>query len=123
MWNPLYGVRGGVPYGGACLPKDTAAFLEFVRERGMEHAMLEATMEVNRKLEQRVPAAASPDKIEAALAQVRARDAEMIEAHKLVLEVGAKQPAAAGVLVAKRGVITQVEGIGKAGVPISATMV
>jgi hypothetical protein len=69
----------------------------------MEHAMLEATMEVNRKLEQRVPAAASPDKIEAALAQVRARDAEMIEAHKLVLEVGAKQPAAAGVLVAKRG--------------------
>jgi UDPglucose 6-dehydrogenase len=22
MWNPLYGTRGGVPYGGACLPKD-----------------------------------------------------------------------------------------------------
>ncbi|MBC8075730.1 MAG: UDP-glucose/GDP-mannose dehydrogenase family protein, partial [Chloroflexales bacterium] len=26
MWNPLYGTRGGVPYGGACLPKDTVAF-------------------------------------------------------------------------------------------------
>ncbi len=34
MWNPLYGTRGGVPYGGACLPKDTTAFMGFVREQG-----------------------------------------------------------------------------------------
>jgi len=64
MWNPLYGTRGGVPYGGACLPKDTAAFMAFVRECGGEHLMLEATMEVNRRLEAHMPAAASPDRIE-----------------------------------------------------------
>jgi UDPglucose 6-dehydrogenase len=67
MWNALYGTRGGVPYGGACLPKDTEAFLSFVRERGMEHRMLEATIAVNQHLAARVPAAASPDKIAEAL--------------------------------------------------------
>src|SRR5215211_6173521 len=46
MWNPLYGTRGGVPYGGACLPKDTIAFMQFAREWGLEHLMLEATIEV-----------------------------------------------------------------------------
>jgi hypothetical protein len=84
------------------LPKDTTAFLEFVRERGWEHAMLEATMEVNRRLEQRVPAAASPDKIEATLAQARARDGETFESQKLVLEVGVRQLAAAGIPIAER---------------------
>jgi UDPglucose 6-dehydrogenase len=68
MWNPLYGTRGGVPYGGACLPKDTTAFMGFVREHGFEHLVLEATMESNRRLEARIPAVASPDKIEDALA-------------------------------------------------------
>jgi len=63
MWNALYGTRGGVPYGGACLPKDTAAFLSFVRERGMEHKMLEATITVNEQLAARVPPAASPGQI------------------------------------------------------------
>ena len=67
MWNPLYGTRGGVPYGGACLPKDTVAFLQFVRERGWEHLMLEATISVNRRLAASVPAAPSPDKIDEAL--------------------------------------------------------
>ena len=68
MWNPLYGTRGGVPYGGACLPKDTTAFMGFVREQGFEHLVLDATMESNRRLEARIPAVASPDKIEEALA-------------------------------------------------------
>ena len=67
MWNALYGTRGGVPFGGACLPKDTSAFLQFVREQGLDHLMLEATIEVNQRLEQMVPAAASPDKIDEAL--------------------------------------------------------
>jgi UDPglucose 6-dehydrogenase len=71
MWNPLYGTRGGVPYGGACLPKDTTAFMHFARQHGWDHLMLEATMEVNRRLEQRVPAVASPDKIDAALEGAR----------------------------------------------------
>lgn len=64
MWNPLYGVRGGVPYGGACLPKDTIAFMQFCEEREFEHLMLRATIAVNNKLEARVPAATSPDEIE-----------------------------------------------------------
>jgi UDPglucose 6-dehydrogenase len=71
MWNPLYGTRGGVPYGGACLPKDTTAFLAFVRERGFEHLMLESTVEVNRRLEAQVPAASSPAEIEEVLEAAR----------------------------------------------------
>ena len=67
MWNPLYGTRGGVPYGGACLPKDTIAFLQFVREQGMQHLVLEAAIDVNRRLAASVPAASSPDKIDEAL--------------------------------------------------------
>jgi UDPglucose 6-dehydrogenase len=78
MWNPLYGIRGGVPYGGACLPKDTAAFMSFAREHGCEHLMLQATMEVNRRLERDVPAVASPDKLEEALQAVRERDEELL---------------------------------------------
>ena len=74
MWNPLYGTRGGVPYGGACLPKDTAAFMSWVRERGWDHLMLEATIETNHRLEARVPAVASPDKIDEMLEKVHARE-------------------------------------------------
>jgi UDPglucose 6-dehydrogenase len=70
MWNPLYGTRGGVPYGGACLPKDTTAFMQFVRENGWEHLALEATMKINDRLERAVPAVASPDKIDEMLEMV-----------------------------------------------------
>lgn len=88
MWNPLYGTRGGVPYGGACLPKDTTALRAFVRRNGWEHLMLEATMEVNRRLAEWVPAVASPDKIDAMLEAVRGKE----EAATLTLEVGASEP-------------------------------
>ena len=86
MWNPLYGTRGGVPYGGACLPKDTTAFMAFVREHGWNHLVLEATIAVNRQLSASVPAAPSPDKIDEALAVAR-QNAE-IESKDLVLELG-----------------------------------
>jgi UDPglucose 6-dehydrogenase len=89
MWNPLYGTRGGVPYGGACLPKDTVAFMEFVRQHGWEHLMLEATMEVNRRLETSVPAAASPDKIDEALATARRPELEADPVEAMTLELGA----------------------------------
>jgi len=89
MWNPLYGTRGGVPYGGACLPKDTAAFLAFGRQHGWNHLILEATIEVNRQLLATVPAAPSPDKIDEALAA--ARQHADIEAKELVLELGGTQ--------------------------------
>jgi len=89
MWNPLYGTRGGVPYGGACLPKDTSAFLAFGRQHGWNHLILEATIEVNRQLLATVPAAPSPDKIDEALAGTR-QHAD-IEAKELVLELGGTQ--------------------------------
>jgi UDPglucose 6-dehydrogenase len=89
MWNPLYGIRGGVPYGGACLPKDTAAFLEFTRQNGWDHLMLEATMAVNARLERAVPAAASPDKIDEALELGRAPRPSGDQTEELTLELGA----------------------------------
>jgi UDPglucose 6-dehydrogenase len=52
MWNPAYGTRGYAPYGGACLPKDTAGFLGFATEEGFAEAMpmLRATIETNRRV-------------------------------------------------------------------------
>jgi UDPglucose 6-dehydrogenase len=88
MWNPLYGTRGGVPYGGACLPKDTTAFLAFVREHGWSHLMLEATVEVNRRLEARVPAATSPAEIDEVLEAARELDALVVNE----LAVGESRP-------------------------------
>jgi UDPglucose 6-dehydrogenase len=88
MWNPLYGTRGGVPYGGACLPKDTTAFMAFARERGFEHLILEATMESNRRLEAQVPAAASPDKIDEVLAAASQPQLVQVNEVELAREVG-----------------------------------
>lgn len=67
MWNPLYGTRGGQPYGGACLPKDTAAFMTFVRAQGWDHLLLEATLEVNRRFEAKTATVAAPARLEPAL--------------------------------------------------------
>ncbi|TIC90276.1 GDP-mannose 6-dehydrogenase [Colletotrichum higginsianum] len=92
MWNPLYGTRGGVPYGGACLPKDTEAFLQFARGLGVGHLMLESTIEVNRRLESSVPAVPSPDKIDAVLDAVRRRGGALEEPEELLLEVGKSAP-------------------------------
>jgi UDPglucose 6-dehydrogenase len=94
MWNPLYGTRGGVPYGGACLPKDTTAFMQFVRENGWEHLLLEATMEANYWLERTVPAVVSPDKIDEMLEIVCQRDVIEHQDEKVTLEFEAKQAAA-----------------------------
>jgi hypothetical protein len=42
----------------------------WLQEHGWEHLMLQATMEVNHRLETKVSAVASPDKIEEALAAI-----------------------------------------------------
>ena len=49
MWNPRYGTRGGLPYGGGCLPKDAVGFLGFARDHGLGHLLpvLRATIQVN----------------------------------------------------------------------------
>ncbi|TQN65537.1 hypothetical protein CSHISOI_09887, partial [Colletotrichum shisoi] len=67
MWNPLYGTRCGVPDGGACLPKDTEAFLH-------------------------VPPVPSPDKIDAVLKAVRQSGGALGEPEELLLEVGKPTP-------------------------------
>ncbi len=72
MWNPLYGTRGGVPYGGACLPKDTLAFMEFCNDHGFAHLMLQATIAVNENLERRIPAVESPESIDQIIKLYRA---------------------------------------------------
>jgi UDPglucose 6-dehydrogenase len=50
MWNPAYGIRGGSPYGGSCLPKDVEAFLGFVRRHGLQARLVRAVHEVNKSL-------------------------------------------------------------------------
>jgi len=46
-FNPNYGIRGGAPYGGVCLPKDTQGFLGFAGELGIDMPLLRATVAVN----------------------------------------------------------------------------
>ncbi|MCH7730828.1 UDP-glucose/GDP-mannose dehydrogenase family protein [Patescibacteria group bacterium] len=50
MWHPAYGTRNLGPFRGSCLPKDTQAFLNYAREMGIEMPLLEATIEVNKKM-------------------------------------------------------------------------
>jgi UDPglucose 6-dehydrogenase len=54
--NIEYGIRGGAPFGGACLPKDTAGFLGFARDLGFDMKLLAAVMAVNGDMEQLVGA-------------------------------------------------------------------
>jgi UDPglucose 6-dehydrogenase len=48
--NPEYGIKGGKPFGGACLPKDTQGFLGFAAQLGMEMPVLEAVIRTNDSL-------------------------------------------------------------------------
>jgi UDPglucose 6-dehydrogenase len=47
-----YGTVGGKPFGGMCLPKDLAAFLEFADSIGLELKLLKAVEEVNEEMSQ-----------------------------------------------------------------------
>jgi UDPglucose 6-dehydrogenase len=49
-YNRSYGIRGGAPYGGVCLPKDTNGFLGFAAELGIDMPLLSAVVEVNDRL-------------------------------------------------------------------------
>jgi UDPglucose 6-dehydrogenase len=48
--NPLYGIRGGAPYGGVCLPKDTQGFLGFAKTIEVDMPLLSAVVETNDRL-------------------------------------------------------------------------
>jgi UDPglucose 6-dehydrogenase len=49
--NPQYGIRGGAPYGGVCLPKDTCGFLGYAKGVGVDMPLLRAVVETNDRLE------------------------------------------------------------------------
>ncbi len=55
-FNPNYGIRGGAPYGGVCLPKDTNGFLGFAETRNISMPLLDAVVRVNDELATRVAA-------------------------------------------------------------------
>jgi UDPglucose 6-dehydrogenase len=46
-WNTSYGIVGGAPYGGACLPKDTNGLLGLARAVGVEMPLLKAAVAIN----------------------------------------------------------------------------
>jgi UDPglucose 6-dehydrogenase len=48
--NPQYGIRGGAPYGGVCLPKDTQGFLGFAATIDVDMPLLSAVVETNDRL-------------------------------------------------------------------------
>lgn len=50
-FNPHYGLEGGRPYGGVCLPKDTKGFIGYARELGLALPLLQATVEINTVME------------------------------------------------------------------------
>jgi UDPglucose 6-dehydrogenase len=67
MWNPSYGTRGGAPFGGVCLPKDTMGFLGFLEERGLAGLapILRAAIQVNDEMSEvaaPLDAAAPPER-------------------------------------------------------------
>jgi UDPglucose 6-dehydrogenase len=42
-----YGIYGGRPFGGPCLPKDLDALIHFLKERSINPQILEAVLKVN----------------------------------------------------------------------------
>jgi UDPglucose 6-dehydrogenase len=69
MWNPAYGTRGGLPYDGVCLPKDSAAFLGFAEDLGLGALVpvLRAQLQMNAEMREALADASSPEPVEAGL--------------------------------------------------------
>ena len=45
-----YGIYGGKPFDGMCLPKDLAAFITYAKSKGVNPKLLKAVAEVNREI-------------------------------------------------------------------------
>jgi UDPglucose 6-dehydrogenase len=52
LWNPNYGLVGGQPYGGHCLPKDTEGFAQFAQRFNAVTPLLSAVVRINRHMEE-----------------------------------------------------------------------
>jgi UDPglucose 6-dehydrogenase len=81
--NPQYGIRGGAPYGGVCLPKDTQGFLGFADGIGVDMPLLSAVVETNDRLAEIVDHEITDHEVGTATraathAQLRARAAHVV---------------------------------------------
>jgi UDPglucose 6-dehydrogenase len=47
-----YGTIGGMPFGGTCLPKDTAAMTSFLRKLGIRPDLIETAIQINNEMEE-----------------------------------------------------------------------
>jgi UDPglucose 6-dehydrogenase len=47
-----YGTNGGMPFGGACLPKDTEAFASFARNMNMKNDLIETALKINKQIDE-----------------------------------------------------------------------
>jgi UDPglucose 6-dehydrogenase len=47
-----YGTNGGLPYGGACLPKDSEAFVSFAKNMNVKHDLIETAIKINKEIEE-----------------------------------------------------------------------
>jgi UDPglucose 6-dehydrogenase len=48
--NRAYGIRGGLPFSGHCLPKDLNGLIAFAEARNVDTPVIKATRETNRAL-------------------------------------------------------------------------
>jgi UDPglucose 6-dehydrogenase len=47
-----YGTNGGLPFGGACLPKDTEAFASFARNMNIKDDLIETAIRINEQVDE-----------------------------------------------------------------------
>jgi UDPglucose 6-dehydrogenase len=47
-----YGTNAGLPFGGACLPKDTEAFASFARNMNIKDDLIETAIKINQQMEE-----------------------------------------------------------------------
>jgi UDPglucose 6-dehydrogenase len=47
-----YGTNGGLPFGGACLPKDTEAFASFAKNMNIKHDLIETAIRINMQMDE-----------------------------------------------------------------------
>jgi len=52
FWNPYYGITGGRPYNGKCLPKDIKTFLAFAKRLKSEMPLLSAVDAINTRIKE-----------------------------------------------------------------------
>ena len=58
--NPNYGIRGGAPYAGACLPKEVAGFLGLADSLGIDVPLVEGVSQVNGLMQAMLEARSAP---------------------------------------------------------------